>query len=233
MKDSCGKAGLKEEVGKETDSLKLVFLGPPGVGKGTQAQMLSDRYGLKKVSTGDILREAVANRTPLGMEAKSFMDQGKLVPDEVVIGLVREWLMGPGGKRGYVLDGFPRTLVQAKALSRLLKETGDSLDRVISLDVPEAEIIKRLTGRRSCPGCQRVYHLDFNPPRRAGQCDECAAELVQRKDDQEETVKRRLKVYKEETAPLIQYYRDQDLLHSVDGTGPIKTVFERLLAVLP
>lgn len=212
--------------------MRFIFLGPPGVGKGTQAQRLTDRYSLMKISTGDILREAVFRRTPLGLQAKTFMDSGRLVPNDVVIGVIRERLSEPDSPSGYVLDGFPRTLAQAEALSKILEELKTPIHRVISFELPEQELIRRLTGRRSCPDCQRIYHLDFHPPCKPGRCDVCGGELIQREDDQEETVRNRLRVYKEETAPLLEYYAKQELMSQINGSGSIEAVFERLLAVL-
>lgn len=211
--------------------MRLVFLGPPGVGKGTQAQRLVERYSILKMSTGDILRESVTRQTPLGLQAKSFMDSGRLVPDQVVIGLVHEWLKGLAKTQGYVLDGFPRTLVQAQALTRILDELKTPLHRAISFEVPEPELIRRLTGRRSCPKCQRVYHLEFNPPRQPGRCDTCGGTLIQRDDDREETVRKRLKVYQEETVPLLTYYDELKLLSRINGQGTIEEVSERLLEI--
>jgi adenylate kinase len=212
--------------------MRLIFLGPPGAGKGTQAQKLAERYGLVKISTGDILRDAVARKTPLGLKAKSFMDKGSLVPDDVVIGLVRDRLMSADCRSGYVLDGFPRTVPQAEALSKILEEQRTPIDRVISFEVPEQDLVRRLTGRRSCLVCKRVYHLDFQPPKRPDQCDVCGGVLVQREDDQETTVKNRLRVYVQETALLLKCYDEQKILSRIDGRGSIDSVLNRLLEVL-
>ncbi|MGH7273634.1 MAG: adenylate kinase [Nitrospiria bacterium] len=214
------------------NTLRLVFLGPPGVGKGTQAQMLAECDSLVKISTGDILREAVSQKTPLGLQAKDFMETGRLVPDEVIIGVIGERLSSPDRPSGYVLDGFPRTLGQAEALSKMLEAHGTPLHRAISFEVPEKELIRRLTGRRSCPRCQRIYHLDFHPPQQKDQCDVCGEALIQREDDREETVRKRLRIYETETAPLLKFYEEQEILSKIDGRGSIEEVFKRLLQVL-
>jgi adenylate kinase len=212
--------------------MKLVFLGAPGVGKGTQAALLAAEYGHPKISTGDILREAVRNMTPLGIQAKALMDQGKLVPDSVVIGLVKEKLAEPESAAGFLLDGFPRTAPQAEELNHILREQHWSLDRVINVTVPREELIRRMSGRRNCAQCQTVFHLEFAPPQREGVCDRCGGELVQRVDDRKETVEARLAVYQEQTAPLIAYYRQRNLLSDLDGAGTIETVHRRLLDLL-
>ena len=212
--------------------MRLVFLGPPGVGKGTQADLVAAKFKRPKISTGDILREAVRNQTPLGREAKGFMDQGKLVPDSVVIGIVKDKLSRPECAEGFLLDGFPRTVPQAEELSALLQNQGRKLDRVINFTVSRDEVVRRLSGRRSCPSCQAVYHVDFAPSKREGVCDRCGGALVQRTDDRKETVEQRLSVYEDQTAPLIAYYRKQGLLSDLDGSGPIEAVQQRLLGVL-
>jgi adenylate kinase len=211
--------------------MRLVFLGAPGVGKGTQADLIASRFAVPKISTGDILREAVRNKTPLGIEAKNNMDQGKLVPDSVVIGIVREKL-AKDGKGGFVLDGFPRTRAQAEELNRILDGAGQKLDRVINFVVPRAEVVRRLSGRWSCTQCQTVYHSQSAPSKCQGACDRCGSELVQRSDDRPETVEARLGVYDRQTAPLIQYYRERGLLSELDGSGQIDTVHHRLLGLL-
>jgi adenylate kinase len=183
--------------------MRLMLLGAPGVGKGTQAQRLAQRYQVVRISTGDLLREAVRLKTPLGVEAKRYMDQGTLVPDAVMIGLVREQLLARHGRTGYVLDGFPRTIAQADALGQLLDECREPLDVVANLEVDEEELIRRLSGRRTCPQCQRVYHIESAPSARGAQCEVCGATLVQRDDDRTETVKKRLTVYREQTRPLL------------------------------
>lgn len=212
--------------------MRLVFLGAPGVGKGTQADRVTAQFGWPKISTGDLLREAVRNQTPLGLEAKKSMDAGKLVPDSVVIGMVRAKLAEPLCQNGFVLDGFPRTVPQAEELNGILTEKGLSLDRVINFRVSRQDIVKRLSGRRSCPKCQSVFHVDFAPPKISGQCDRCGAALVQRSDDKPETIEARLKVYDEQTAPLIAYYQKKQTLSDLDGSGDMAHVYERLSKVL-
>ena len=212
--------------------MRLVFLGAPGVGKGTQADKIAAQYGVLKISTGDLLREAVRNQTQLGMQAKSFMDQGKLVPDSVVIGLVREKLSGKQCDAGFVLDGFPRTVPQAEELGKVLAERQIGIDRVVNFKVSREDVVRRLTGRRSCPKCQATFHLDFAPPRSAGVCDRCGAELVQRSDDQRDAIETRLKVYDEQTAPLIQFYEQRNLLSHLDGSGSVEAVTDNLAKVV-
>jgi len=212
--------------------MRVVLLGAPGVGKGTQAQRLAQRDRTVRISTGDLLREAVRQQTPLGLEAKRYMDQGGLVPDAVMIGLVREQLSARNGHGGYVLDGFPRTIAQADALNRLLDEARDPLEAVINLEVAEPELIRRLSGRRSCPKCQRVYHVESAPSAKGANCEACGTALVQRDDDRPETVKNRLKVYHDQTSPLLDYYKERGLLRSVDGLGSLDVVTERVLRQL-
>lgn len=212
--------------------MRLILLGPPGAGKGTQAQRLTERLGIPQVSTGDILRAAVAAGTPLGREAKATMDRGALVPDGVVIGIIRERLKAPDCARGYILDGFPRTVAQAEALGETLKAMGTPLTAVLSLTVDPEELVRRLAGRRSCGSCGAAYHLDTAPPRRPGRCDRCGGELFQREDDREETIRKRLAVYRDQTAPLVEYYRGRGLLKEVDGRGEIADVFARISRVL-
>ena len=209
-------------------SLRVIFLGPPGAGKGTQAQALASEWGVPHVATGDMLREAVAAKTPLGLEAKRHMDSGGLVPDEVVIGLVGERLAQPDAKAGVVLDGFPRTVAQAEALDALFARKGLSLDRVVYFNVPRAELLRRLTGRRVCRACGRTYHLVSAPPKVADKCDACGGELYQRVDDSEATVATRLDVYQKQTSPLLEYYRGRNLLAEVAGEGPVAGVAEAI-----
>ena len=209
-------------------SVRVIFLGPPGAGKGTQAQELAREWGVPHIATGDMLREAVAAKTALGLEAKRHMDSGGLVPDDVVIGLVGERLAQPDAKAGCVLDGFPRTVAQAEALDALFARAGIALDRVIYLDVPRAELLRRLTGRRICRACGRTFHLVSAPPRVAGKCDDCGGELYQRADDSEATVATRLDVYQKQTAPLLDYYRGRGLLAEVAGEGPVAGVSEAI-----
>lgn len=212
--------------------MRLMLLGAPGVGKGTQGDLLAAKFQRPKISTGDILREAVRNKTPLGLQAKACMDQGKLVPDAVVIGIVQDKLAEPVCARGFLLDGFPRTVPQAEELSAMLQAKGLQLDRVINVTVPREDIVRRLTGRRSCPKCQAVFHVEFAPPKREGVCDRCGGELVQRSDDTRETVENRLSVYEAQTAPLIAYYRQRGLLSDVNGAGTVEQVHQRVLELL-
>jgi adenylate kinase len=209
-------------------SLRVIFLGPPGAGKGTQAQALASEWGVPHVATGDMLREAVAAKTPLGLEAKRHMDSGGLVPDEVVIGLVGERLAQPDAKAGVVLDGFPRTVAQAEALDALFARKGLSLDRVVYFNVSRDELLRRLTGRRVCRACGRTYHLVSAPPKVADKCDACGGELYQRVDDSEATVATRLDVYQKQTSPLLEYYRGRNLLTEVAGEGPVAGVAEAI-----
>jgi len=213
--------------------MRLVFLGAPGVGKGTQAQRLAAQEKIPQVSTGDMLRESVKRGTPLGRQVKAYVDSGKLVPDEVVIGLVREKLRGPQCAHGYILDGFPRTVAQAEALDRMFTETGTpGLDYVVSFEAPEEEIVRRLSGRRSCATCQTVYHMEHDPPRREGICDKCGGALIQRADDEPATVLARLRVFDQQTKPLVEYYQRRGLLRRVDASASIDQVYKRLLAVV-
>ncbi len=197
--------------------LNFIFLGPPGAGKGTQAEIIAKKHGLVKISTGDILREAVKNGTELGKLADGYMKAGELVPDEIMLGLIEEQLEKID--KGFILDGFPRTVKQAEGLDELLKKKNMPLKAVILLDVPDEEIVKRLSARRVCPNCGAVYNMIYNPPKNDEICDVCGTKLVQRKDDNPETIKRRLAVYHEQTAPLIDYYKEKGLLVRIDGTG--------------
>ena len=212
--------------------MRLVFLGAPGVGKGTQAEMVAAKLAIPKISTGDLLRTGVAQKTPLGLEAQQYMTRGELVPDNVVIGLVAEKISSPECEKGFILDGFPRTILQADALSGILQNQEVSLDRVVYFVIPREEVVKRLSGRRSCSACSAVYHVDYVPPKQEGRCDECGAALVQRSDDKRETVESRLVVYEEQTAPLIDYYQEKHVLAELDGTGSVEEVQERLSALL-
>lgn len=212
--------------------MRLVFLGAPGVGKGTQADRIAAEYGVPKISTGDLLRDAVRNQTGLGLEAKAYMDQGKLVPDAVVIGLVREKLNDPSVAKGFILDGFPRTVPQAEALGQVLSERGIALDRVINFQVSRADVVRRLSGRRSCPKCQATFHVEFAPSKLGGVCDRCGETLVQRSDDKPDAIETRLKVYEEQTAPLINFYERQRMLSHLDGGGAVETVYQNLTKLL-
>lgn len=204
--------------------MRLIFLGPPGAGKGTQARELAREWGVPQIATGEMLRDAVAAGTPLGREAKRIMDTGALVPDEVMVGLIAERLRQPDAGRGFILDGFPRTIAQAEALDHLLKDLGQKLDRVLFFEVAEAELVRRLTGRRLCRRCQTAFHVVSAPPRQEGVCDRCGGELYQRDDDSEATVRNRLQVYARQTSPLLDYYRSRHLLTAIQGEGAIGTI---------
>ncbi len=212
--------------------MRLVLLGAPGAGKGTQAKKLIEKYGIPQISTGDILRKAVADGTPLGKEAKSYMDKGELVPDKVVIGLIEDRLKQPDCKKGFILDGFPRNTAQAETLDGMLKKLSMPLDSALSVDVPKDDLMKRLTGRRTCKGCQQMYNVYFSPSKKDGVCDKCGGELFQRDDDKEATIKNRLDVYEKSTAPLIDYYGKKGILKSVMGVGTIDQIFNKVCAVL-
>ena len=204
--------------------MRLIFLGPPGAGKGTQSRELAREWGVPQVATGEMLREAVAAGTPLGREAKRIMDSGALVPDDVMIGLIAERLRQPDAAGGFILDGFPRTIAQAEALERLLKDLGHTLDAVLYFEVAEPELVRRLTGRRLCRQCQTAFHLVSAPPRRAGVCDRCDGELYQREDDSEATVRHRLQVYAQQTSPLLDYYRQRGQFAPINGEGAIGAI---------
>lgn len=211
---------------------RVVVLGPPGAGKGTQAKLLQDKFAVCQVSTGDILRKAVTEKTPLGQEAAQYIDRGALVPDEVMVKLVAERLKEKDCEKGFILDGFPRTIPQAESLDAILKEMKLSLNGVLSVQVPRAVIIERLAGRRNCKSCGALSHMVFNPPKKAGVCDHCGGELYQRHDDEEETVANRLKVYENQTAPLVNYYRQRNLLREIDGVGTVDEICARVLNAL-
>lgn len=212
--------------------MNLVLLGPPGAGKGTQAARLAAHFGLAHVATGDLFRQNLREGTPLGLEARRYMEQGLLVPDSVTVAMVEARIAQPDAESGFVLDGFPRNLAQAEALDRILDGRHRRLDRVLALVVDREAIIRRLTGRWVCPSCQATYHVEFNPPRTAGVCDRCGTALVQRADDSLETVTKRLAVYDEETAPLVSFYREREILTEVDGMGTVEDVTARLVGVL-
>ncbi|MEK7735700.1 MAG: adenylate kinase [Nitrospirota bacterium] len=213
--------------------MRIVLLGAPGAGKGTQAKKLIDKYGIPQISTGDILRQNVAEGTPLGKEAKSYMDKGELVPDRVVLGLVEDRLKKDDCKKGYILDGFPRNTAQAEALDKILASIGMSLTGALSVDVPKDALMKRLTGRRTCKGCGQMYNVYFSPSKNESVCDKCGGALFHRDDDKEETIKRRLDVYDAQTAPLIDYYGKKNILKSVDGgTGTIDEIFVKVCNAL-
>jgi adenylate kinase len=212
--------------------MRIILRGPPGAGKGTQAKLLIERLQVPQISTGDMLRAAVKDGTPLGRQAKAFMDRGALVPDDVIIGLVRERLQAPDSARGYVLDGFPRTVAQAEALEMTLTDLRLSLDHVLCLDVPNEDLVVRIAGRRTCRQCGAMSHVRFSPTKRGGVCDACGGETYQRDDDREETVRRRLTVYAEQTAPLVRFYEGRGLLRRVAGTGEIGEIFARMVQSL-
>lgn len=212
--------------------MKIIMLGAPGAGKGTQAKMIADKYGVPHVSTGDIFRANIKNGTELGKEAKTYMDAGQLVPDELTVKILLDRVAQADCKNGYVLDGFPRTIPQAEVLDKALTELGDHVDYAIDVDVPDENIIKRMSGRRACLACGATYHIEHVPPKKEGICDRCGAELVLRDDDQPETVKNRLKVYHDQTQPLIEYYTKKSILKTVDGTQDMNDVFAAIVAIL-
>jgi adenylate kinase len=207
--------------------MKLVIFGPPSAGKGTQAQKLSKQYGIPQVATGDLLRKAVADKTPLGLKIKSYLDQGKLGPDEVIVQLIKERVAKPDCKNGFLLDGFPRTMGQAKELERMT-----DIDLVLSIVVDFDALVERAVGRRTCPKCSAVYHIKFNPPMNEGICEKCGSKLIQRDDDKEDTVRNRLKIYQEQTAPLIEYYRKKGKLVDIDGSGGIDAVYSQMVKAI-
>jgi adenylate kinase len=212
--------------------MRIVLLGAPGAGKGTQAKILIEKYGMPQISTGDLLRAAVAAGTALGKEAKSYMDKGELVPDSVVLGMVGERLKQDDCKKGYILDGFPRNTAQAEALDKMLAALNMSLTAALSVDVPFEDLMKRLTGRRTCKACGQMYNIYFKAPAKEGVCDKCSGELFQRDDDKEATIKKRLEVYTAQTEPLIGYYKNKGIVKSVSGTGSIDEIFKKVTEVL-
>ena len=212
--------------------MKIIMLGAPGAGKGTQAIMIADKYGIPHVSTGDIFRANIKNNTPLGQEAKTYMDKGALVPDELTVKILLDRVAKDDCKNGYVLDGFPRTIVQADVLKKALSELGEKVDYAINVDVPDENIVKRMGGRRACTKCGATYHIEHVPPKKEGICDNCGEALVLRDDDKPETVKKRLSVYHEQTQPLIEYYEKEGVLKNVDGTQDMNKVFADITAIL-
>lgn len=212
--------------------MKIVMLGAPGAGKGTQAKKIAERYRIPHISTGDIFRANMKEGTELGQQAKAYMDQGQLVPDELTVHMVMDRFSKDDCKNGYVLDGFPRTIPQAEALSEALAQAGDSIDYAIDIEVPDERIVKRMSGRRVCQKCGATYHEVHHPPVREGVCDVCGADLVQRSDDKPETVLSRLEVYHEQTQPLIEYYKAKGVLRTVDGTLPMTEVFDAIVKIL-
>jgi adenylate kinase len=211
---------------------RVVLLGPPGAGKGTQAKLLQEKLAVCQISTGDILRTAVAEQTPLGKEAAQYINRGELVPDEVIVNLVAERLKEKDCQNGFILDGFPRTIPQAESLDAILRQNGINLNRVLLVQVPQNVIVERLAGRRTCRSCGALAHVVFNPPKRDGVCDRCGGELYQRDDDREETISNRLKVYENQTAPLVNYYRGQGLLREIDGVGSVDEIRARISKAL-
>jgi adenylate kinase len=212
--------------------MRLLVMGPPGSGKGTQSKLITEKYHIPHISTGDMFRSAIRAKTPLGLEAKSFIDKGLYCPDDLTIKLIRERISQPDCKRGFLLDGFPRTLPQAVALDNALAEQGTALSHVLKLDIDSYMIVKRLSGRRICPKCEVSYHVEFNRPKVEGICDECRTELITRSDDQPETAIKRLEVYLQNTYPIMDYYDQHDLLHHIVGVGEIEKVFSRFEKIL-
>ena len=212
--------------------MRLVLVGPPGAGKGTQAEFIAAELEIPKISTGDIFRANVSQGTPLGLEAKRYMDAGDLVPDEVTIDMVRDRLAADDARAGFLLDGFPRNVPQAEVLDGMLTEAGTGLDVVLELVVDDGEVVRRLSGRRTCRTCNHMWHVDFDPPAVEGTCDRCGGELYQRDDDKAETVQHRLDVYARQTAPLVGHYDERGLLVGIEATGPVREVTERALQAL-
>ena len=212
--------------------MKIIMLGAPGAGKGTQAKMIADKYQIPHISTGDIFRANIKNNTELGLEAKKYMDQGLLVPDELTVKILLDRVAQPDCENGYVLDGFPRTIPQAKVLDEALAGLGDAIDYAINVDVPDENIINRMSGRRACLSCGATYHIEHIPPKTEGMCDKCGQPLVLRDDDKPETVKNRLQVYHEQTQPLIDFYSEKGVLKTVDGTVDMKDVFDAIVEIL-
>ena len=216
----------------EDSIMKIIMLGAPGAGKGTQAKMIAGKYGVPHISTGDIFRANIKNGTPLGAKAKEYMDKGLLVPDELVVDLIMDRFKEDDCKNGYILDGFPRTIPQAEALEKALTANGDAVDYAINVEVPDENIIRRMSGRRACVGCGATYHIVYNPTKEEGICDTCGGELILRDDDKPETVENRLKVYHEQTQPLIDFYKNKGVLAEVDGTVDMDDVFNAIVAIL-
>jgi adenylate kinase len=212
--------------------MRLILLGPPGAGKGTQARMLGERINAPQISSGDLLREAVREKTPLGIQAKGFMDKGSLVPDELVLKMIDARLDQADAKPGFILDGFPRSVPQAEALEMMLKARGEKISQVVAIDVPDEDLVKRISGRRTCRNCNEMYHVAFDPPAKPGVCNKCGGELYQRDDDHEDTVRNRLKVYNDSTKPLLDYYGKEGLLIPVDGTGRPDAILHEIMSKL-
>lgn len=212
--------------------MKIIMLGAPGAGKGTQAKKIAEKYAIPHISTGDIFRANIKNGTELGLKAKSYMDAGGLVPDEITIGMLLDRIHQADCENGYVLDGFPRTIPQAESLTEALKKNGESIDFAVNVDVPDENIISRMSGRRACLNCGATYHIVYNAPKKEGVCDACGQELVLREDDKPKTVKKRLDVYHDQTQPLIDYYKKEGVLAEVDGTKDMEEVFQNIAAIL-
>ncbi len=212
--------------------MRIILLGAPGAGKGTQAARINKKFGIAHISTGDILRSNVKDETPLGLEAKGYMDKGALVPDELVIKLVADRLGKDDLKNGFMLDGFPRTVEQAKELEKILEKLGYKLDHVINIDVDKSFLVERITGRRVCKDCKAGFHISYQKPKKDGVCDECGSELIQRKDDTKETVENRIEVYESQTAPLIDFYGDKGIRKDIDGSKDFDEVFSQIEKVL-
>ena len=212
--------------------MRIVLVGPPGAGKGTQAHFIASHLAIPRISTGDIFRFNVSNNTELGVKVKQYLDRGDLVPDEVTVAMVRDRLSEADAKDGFLLDGFPRNVPQAETLKKILDELGEKLTVVLELVVDEEEVVRRLSGRRTCRQCQRVWHVLYEPSARDGVCDDCGGELFQRDDDKEEVIRHRLEVYRSETAPLVEFYADEGILVGIDATGPVEEVTERALSAL-
>lgn len=212
--------------------MKIIMLGAPGAGKGTQAKMIAEKYSVPHISTGDIFRANIKNGTELGMEAKKYMDQGLLVPDELTVKILLDRVAEDDCRNGYVLDGFPRTIPQAEVLDKALDGLGDKIDYAVDVDVPDGNIVKRMSGRRACLTCGATFHIEHVPPKKEGICDSCGNELVLRDDDKPETVLNRLKVYHEQTQPLIEFYTKKGILKTVDGTKPMQEVFRSIVSIL-
>lgn len=212
--------------------MKIIMLGAPGAGKGTQAKQIADKYKIPHISTGDIFRANIKNNTELGQKAKQYMDQGLLVPDELTCDLVMDRIKQDDCKNGFILDGFPRTIPQAESLTAALKENGEAIDFALDVEVPDANIVNRMAGRRACLKCGATYHTEFAAPKKEGICDKCGSELVLRDDDKPETVQKRLEVYHEQTHPLIDYYKKKGVLHAIDGTLSMETVFKNIVDIL-
>ena len=225
-------AEMGKDLQKGKVKMKIVMLGAPGAGKGTQANMIAEKYNIPHISTGDIFRANIKNGTELGKEAKGYMDKGLLVPDELTVKLLLDRVAQDDCKNGYVLDGFPRTIPQAEVLDSELTKNGEKIDFAVNVDVPDENIIHRMGGRRACLKCGATYHVEYVPPKKEGICDVCGSELVLRDDDKPETVKNRLKIYHDQTQPLIEYYSKKKVLHSVDGTQDMKKVFADITAIL-